>query len=255
MATKEEWNDGIDPACCKSYYDLYRGTATRTYQSIGTRLNDDSSVNIMGDETTESSKPFTLKRKYQYVFNTEFNIALFRSKKDLFSQSTSYENSSQEEEIQLQQKYDDHQKEKNLSREVKESNIAASRDQTYDNIVACFDMEAVIPLPCGNVSIFFYKRKLNALNFTIYDATNDNLHIPKVYHFFYEQLQTASCRTASAESLQARNWIYCYGLQLSLAASSRYALLYVTHLITHLIQTDALTASLLHLLLGKPGNN
>ncbi|KAJ8891885.1 hypothetical protein PR048_004440 [Dryococelus australis] len=124
---------------------------------------------------TEPSKSVALKHKYESVFNTEFNITFFRPKKDLCSLCTSYENSSQEEEILLQQKYDDQQKggKKNLLREAKENDIAASRKQPYNYIVACFDMQAIIPLPCGNVSTFYYKRKLNALNFTIYNATNE----------------------------------------------------------------------------------
>ncbi|KAJ8883228.1 hypothetical protein PR048_015068 [Dryococelus australis] len=34
----------------------------------------------------------------------------------------------------------------------------------------------------------------------LYAQNLDILHIPKLYHFFYEQLQTTSCETANAES-------------------------------------------------------
>ncbi|KAJ8869476.1 hypothetical protein PR048_028467 [Dryococelus australis] len=46
-------------------------------------------------------------------------------------------------------------KRKKLSREVKENDIVVSREQPSNNTVACFDMQAVIPLPRGNVSTFY----------------------------------------------------------------------------------------------------
>lgn len=32
-----------------------------------------------------------------------------------------------------------------------------------------YDLQAVMQIPKGNASIFYYKSKLNALNFTVYD--------------------------------------------------------------------------------------
>ncbi|KAJ8867221.1 hypothetical protein PR048_031019 [Dryococelus australis] len=61
---------------------------------------------------TEPFKSVALKPKYKSAFNTEFNIAFYHPKKDLLSLCTLYENSSQEEKIQLQQKYVDHRKKK-----------------------------------------------------------------------------------------------------------------------------------------------
>lgn len=37
--------------------------------------------------------------------------------------------------------------------------------------MSCFDLQAVVQLPKGQVSTFYYKRKLNTFDFTIYDAT------------------------------------------------------------------------------------
>ncbi|KAJ8879330.1 hypothetical protein PR048_019938 [Dryococelus australis] len=109
-----------------------------------------------------------IKHKYESVLNR-----LFSTQRMIYAHYA-LKNCSQEEEIQLHQEYDDHQKEKrNLSRKVKENDIAASREQSSDNNVFCFDIQAVIPLSRGNVSIFYYKRKLKAFNFTIYDETNE----------------------------------------------------------------------------------
>ncbi|KAJ8887895.1 hypothetical protein PR048_007379 [Dryococelus australis] len=68
---------------------------------------------------TETSKPVALKHKYESVSIQNF----FRPKKDLCSLCTSYENSSQEEKIQLQQKYDDHQKEKDFQGKLRRTTL------------------------------------------------------------------------------------------------------------------------------------
>lgn len=36
-------------------------------------------------------------------------------------------------------------------------------------MVALYDLEAVFQLPQGNASLFYYKSKLNAFNFTVAD--------------------------------------------------------------------------------------
>lgn len=40
-----------------------------------------------------------------------------------------------------------------------------------ENIVAVYDLQVVLPIPKGNVSVFHYKRKLNCLNFTVTNLT------------------------------------------------------------------------------------
>lgn len=37
-------------------------------------------------------------------------------------------------------------------------------------VVATFDFQKVLQTPHGEVSTFYYKRKLNAFNFTVYDV-------------------------------------------------------------------------------------
>ena len=40
-------------------------------------------------------------------------------------------------------------------------------------MVACFDLQQVLPCPHGQISVYFYKRKLSCYNLSIYDlATN-----------------------------------------------------------------------------------
>lgn len=101
---------------------------------------------------------------YSRIFNTEFNLAFFSPKKDQCDKCAAYHNADDEEKIKLQQEYDAHHIEKQLSRQEK------TDDRSKINSlfkVACFDLQQVIPVPKGDVSSFYYKSKLSTYHFTI----------------------------------------------------------------------------------------
>lgn len=107
---------------------------------------------------------------YSHIFNTCFNIGFFRPKKDLCTLCDEYLHAS--DKSILQEKYDSHQLEKELSRKEKATDIELATSNKDTNAVYVFDLQAVIPLPCGNISSFYYKSKLNCLNFTAFDLIN-----------------------------------------------------------------------------------
>lgn len=45
----------------------------------------------------------------------------------------------------------------------------------------CFDLQAVLQVPCGDVNMFYYKRKLGVYNFTIYDTSSRDGFIDIVF--------------------------------------------------------------------------
>lgn len=57
---------------------------------------------------------------FSRIFNTEYNIAFFKPKKDQCELCTAFENAENEEKYALRSKYEIHQKEKKLSRIEKE---------------------------------------------------------------------------------------------------------------------------------------
>lgn len=105
---------------------------------------------------------------YREIFNTEFNLSFFVPKKDQCALCQSYTNSSEEEREKVQARYDDHNRNKLLSREEKSKDANLAREGSL--IVACFDLQAVLQVPCGDISVLYYKRKLNCFNFTIFDV-------------------------------------------------------------------------------------
>ncbi|KAJ8892648.1 hypothetical protein PR048_005229 [Dryococelus australis] len=108
---------------------------------------------------TEPSKLVALKHKYESLFSAQRMICVHYA---LLTKA-----------VHEKRKYNCGRSMMMSKREVKENVIAASMEQPSNNIVSCFDMHAVIRLTCGNVSTFYYKRKLNVFNFTNYDATNE----------------------------------------------------------------------------------
>ncbi|XP_050509077.1 uncharacterized protein LOC126886255 [Diabrotica virgifera virgifera] len=102
---------------------------------------------------------------YFKIFNEEFNLAFHVPKKDQCEECLRYRSSSEEEKASLQEKFDKHLTEKDLSRTEKD--IDKHSDGTTKVVV--YDLQAVLPCPTGEASSFYYVSKLNVFNFTLYD--------------------------------------------------------------------------------------
>ena len=123
------------------------------------------------EKCTQNDVPFVKQHTYQEVFNTKFNISFFKPKKDLCSICEAFKNMSDNEKADKQVEIEKHNKEKVLSRIEKEidKKLAIDNDKI---LLSVFDLQAVTPLPNGNVSSFYYKSKLNVFNFTAYNIVD-----------------------------------------------------------------------------------
>lgn len=83
-----------------------------------------------------------------------------------------YRTGNSEDQSKLQEKYYNHIEQKKLFRR-KRKECKELAKQSPDSIqCATFDLQQVISLPITNESALFYKRRLSAYNFTIYDMTS-----------------------------------------------------------------------------------
>lgn len=106
---------------------------------------------------------------YQHIFNFNYNIGFFIPKKDLCNTCESYKNTENKtDEIELLQNL--HLSEKNAVRLEKEDDKQKAIDGFQST--ACFDLQAILIAPDGEVSSFYYKRRLATYNFTIYNMKN-----------------------------------------------------------------------------------
>lgn len=109
--------------------------------------------------------PVATSSTFNRIFNTEFNISFFVPKKDQCDLCERYKNSDEEEKRKLSQEYEEHLKEKTLARTEKEND----KNRTDGTIIAVYDLQAVLQVPKGQISLFFYKSRINCLNFTVSD--------------------------------------------------------------------------------------
>lgn len=108
---------------------------------------------------------------FNRIFNGEYNISFYVPKKDQCDLCASYTNADDESKKKMLNKYNLHIKEKKLSRLEKEA------DKINPNCsVVVYDLQAVMPVPRGQISSFYYKSKLNCYNFTISDLYAKNVN-------------------------------------------------------------------------------
>lgn len=139
-----------------------RAQTTREFIEGGktlTQLYDDYKNSCI-----EQNKGCVSKTLFSKIFHRDFNISFFSPKKDRCEICVSYENSSAAEKAQMQESYDIHHKEKELSRAEKTQD-KNSVSPLY--VVACYDLQAVLTAPRGEVSVFYYISKLATYNLSV----------------------------------------------------------------------------------------
>lgn len=139
-----------------------RAQTTRDF--IDGSLNIATLYRLYKEECQKHNKPIAKQCIYRQIFNNEFNISWYTPKKDQCSLCTNYVNSNEDGKNDLEQEYEAHIRNKNKSRIEKKSDIdKAKSDQSL--AVAVYDLQAVFQTPCGEVSSFYYKSKLNSFYF------------------------------------------------------------------------------------------
>ncbi|KAK6191047.1 hypothetical protein SNE40_002795 [Patella caerulea] len=80
-------------------------------------------------EEHANNQPKQVKLKYyRDVFNTEFNLSFHKPKKDVCNVCFSYNNSSEQEQLEKQDEYDNHHSRKTRVRQLKAEYKALAKD-------------------------------------------------------------------------------------------------------------------------------
>lgn len=80
---------------------------------------------------------------YSKIFNEEYNISFFSPKKDQCELCTSLQNAVGEDKEKFREKYEIHQREKELSRKEKDED---KKKSNKNFIVSVYDLQAVLRL-------------------------------------------------------------------------------------------------------------
>ena len=107
---------------------------------------------------------------YRKIFNTEFNCYFFVPKKNQCDFCTQYRNTSSRSD-ELECAYQVHCAEKGMARQWKEDAKMRAKTES-DVIAACFDLQQVLNCPHGEISSYYYHRKLSVYNLTVYNIGN-----------------------------------------------------------------------------------
>lgn len=130
-------------------------------------LNIATMYRLYVENCIQNNQEYAKISMYSKILNTETNIAFHVPKKDQCSLCTNYENGDEDNKEKIKEKFEKHLQEKELSRQEKKKDT----EETDENVlVCCFDLQAVLTTPCGEVNSFFYKRRLATYNFTVFDV-------------------------------------------------------------------------------------
>lgn len=133
------------------------------------------------DECMQQGLPYVMLHTYRKIFKEKFNISFFIPKKDQCEQCCIYKLAEGDEKAAKKEAYDWHLAEKDKSREEK----STDKEMVSSSfIVACYDLQAVMSVPNGEISTFYYKSKINCLNFTISELKHDTTEC-----FFWDESQ------------------------------------------------------------------
>ncbi|KAL4705707.1 hypothetical protein ACJJTC_002138 [Scirpophaga incertulas] len=140
------------------------------------RLYLDSDLNfhklfIMYNEwfnpNTYESKAET-ERQYKNIANDNFKLSFFKPKKDQCDVCHKYK-TNESQTVLDRQAYANHILNKNTARNLKAADKRDALSSSGKIISATFDFQKVLNTPYGEISVFYYKRKLNTMNFTVYN--------------------------------------------------------------------------------------
>lgn len=152
-----------------------RAKTTKLYLESGLSIAKMYRFYLKWIEENNISTQSITERQYRDIFNLNFNFGFFKPKKDQCNDCTSYANMSTSDKEKFKVSQSKHIRSKNEARRIKNIDKSAAIVRT-DIVAACFDFQKVLQCPFGETSVFFYKRKLNLHNFTIYNLASHQGH-------------------------------------------------------------------------------
>lgn len=145
-----------------------RANTDREYLSSDLSL---TRIHKMFCDDEDANEGVSVSRTHYLKLFRERNLSFHHPKKDQCSLCNTYRTGDQASKERLYEKYISHIREKQKVREIKKR---CKEEATKSSVVASlvFDLEQVFSFPMSQESLVFYKRRLSAFNFTIYDLAS-----------------------------------------------------------------------------------
>ena len=206
-------------------------------------------VELFNEKLAETNDPLVSYPVYRNAFNRHFNLSFFVPKKDQCDICIGFKNANPKPE-ELIRNQEDHLRNKERARAKKDELKQAAGQANSKKSVACFDLQQVLNCPHGEVSVFFYKRKLSLYNLTVYDLGSKDV----ICYMWPETVakggtcEIGSCvyKYVEGELKKGKNEFYffsdnCWGQNKSKNTAMMYS---------HLVRNNPI-ASITHLFLEK----
>ena len=224
-----------------------RKGSTKKYLQPG--LSVMKMVELFNEKRAETNDPPVSYPVYRNVFNRHFNLSFFVPKKDQCDICIGFKNANPKPE-ELIRNQEDHLRNKERARAKKDELKQAAGQANSKKSVACFDLQQVLNCPHGEVSVFFYKRRLSLYNLTVYDLGSKDV----ICYMWPETVaERGTCEIGSCvykyvegELKKGKNEFYffsdnCWGQNKSKNTAMMYS---------HLVRNNPI-ASITHLFLEK----
>ncbi|XP_011193975.2 uncharacterized protein LOC105219498 [Zeugodacus cucurbitae] len=121
------------------------------------------------DLCKEKKQAFATYIYFYTTFTEDFNISFFAPKKDLCAQCEAYTDMTAAEKLSYKAIHENHLQESNFAQEAKRKDI-----ENENAVVAVYNWQAIMQLPKGEASTYYYKSKINVFNFTVYNMKTNN---------------------------------------------------------------------------------
>lgn len=119
------------------------------------------------DQNIYGSKATTV-RQYREIVNKNFNLGFHIPKKDQCEVCHAFTNNRTPTNEEIQN-HKVHMDAKKTARTMKQKDKHDAIESQGSIVTAVFDFQKVLTCPHGQISIFYYKRKLSAFNFTVFN--------------------------------------------------------------------------------------
>ncbi|CAH1635343.1 unnamed protein product [Spodoptera littoralis] len=157
----------------------------KSFQPVESHYTRKSSSKLYLDNNLSFAKMFALykewnqlhnynntaqtERQYRTIVNDNMNVAFYMPKKDLCDKCHAFDNieNPTEEEKESHAK---HLSNKQTARKYKAEDKELATQNPSQIVCATYDFQKVLNCPSGEVSLFYYKRKLSLMHLTVFDA-------------------------------------------------------------------------------------
>jgi hypothetical protein len=129
-------------------------------------------LEMLKNKHGELQKPVS-EAVYRRTFVENYNLGFYHPKKDQCEECTKFELMSADEKENYKTNIEQHKERSQEAQAAKAFDKTRAKEQANFRSIT-FDLQSVLQVPCSDVSLMYYKRKLCCYNLTVYEQAPPN---------------------------------------------------------------------------------